>query len=117
MKTKASSRCLRIRLRERFEELAYQCFYMQDLIEIDRTTFDAFSADFAVRQGYDVSRVPEFLNEIDRANVLKIDECVQFSVESFLDYFVAAKIQHSHMEPTELQIYWCAHILVPCGPT
>jgi len=82
-------------------ELAHGVFYANDRLSVPRSDFVEFAGGFARRQGIkDTSR---FLGELERANILRISEEVEFVHRSFLDYFVAWQLRRLTFEPEEIR--------------
>jgi hypothetical protein len=70
-------------------ELAFSEFFEKDRLTIPKSEFQGFATEFASRYQWDQETFGSFIEELDRAGVLSIDEEVEFYHRSFLDYFAA----------------------------
>lgn len=84
-------------------ELAFVEFFNNDLFLIARDDFDRFCLSFSNRYKWDVAQFQRFVEEIDRAGILRVGEEVEFQHRSFLDYFVAFHINRTKDRIESLQ--------------
>lgn len=73
-------------------ELAFICFLEEERLEIPKSVFDSFMAQYATRHRMDENRLQVLIHEIERAGLLDIQETVSFCHRSFLDYFAAYSV-------------------------
>lgn len=71
---------------------------MNDLIEIPRETFEIFVKSYAENYGWDESALRNFISEIERTGMIRINHLVHFWHRSFLDYFISFRIHEKIME-------------------
>ncbi len=76
-------------------KLAFEKFYLQDTVKLPRDNFCAFIDEYIRSHMGEINDKENFIAEMDRSGVLKIDEhFVSFGHKSFLDYFVADYINN-----------------------
>ena len=73
-------------------ELAYSQFLEHNLLEIPKTTFEAYIAQYGETHMMDKAQLQVLINEVERSGLLDIHENVSFCHRSFLDYFAAYSI-------------------------
>lgn len=86
-------------VKERFlGELAWKEFYLNDLLEIPEAKFRNFVESYAKDYGFDEPTLRNFISEIERSGLIRIDDIVRFWHRSFLDYFIASRISEKRTE-------------------
>ena len=70
-------------------ELAWEEFKRKDRLEIPRSDFDSFVADYIETFGWNVESFGTLISEIERSGILRFENSVYFAHRSFLEFFVA----------------------------
>ncbi len=70
-------------------ELAFEEFYKKDRLVLPKSDFDLFLRTFGDRYKWDVEGTREFIVEMDRAGIVRVDDEIEFQHRSFLDFFAA----------------------------
>lgn len=84
-------------VKKRFlSELAWEEFHLKNRLQIPKADFEKFVEHYLQRRGYDKLEFDQFLEEIDRAGILRIGRKVFFRHRSFLDYFAALRLINYH---------------------
>lgn len=79
-------------------ELAWNEFYLKGLLEIPRESFELFIKTYSKKYRWDEDTFKNFIAEIERSGMLRIDDQVRFWHRSFLDFFIALRISEKRTE-------------------
>ena len=86
-------------IKKRFlAELAWDEFYLKERLEIPRETLDMFIKNYGGKYSWDQPTFKQFITEIERSGLLRVDDNVSFWHRSFLDFFVAYRISERRTE-------------------
>ena len=72
-------------------DLAWTEFKQKSRLEIKRSEFDDFVADYVVTFGWDVESFATLVGEIERSGLLRLGKTVFFAHRSFLEFFIALR--------------------------
>jgi len=90
-------------IKKRFlAELAWDEYYLKDRVEIPRETFDLFIKNYGEKYSWGQPTFKQFIAEIQRSGLLRVDDNVNFWHRSFLEFFVAYRISERRTEYTTL---------------
>lgn len=84
-------------------ELAYNCFFAKDTLEITKDEFDAFLEKFTKERSYSLKKIKEFIMQIDRVGILNIRDTVKFCHRSFLDFFTSLYLFNNQLEIADIE--------------
>lgn len=87
--------------RDFLECLSYEIYYKNDKVVISREDFDSY-LDKYIRNFPAISNKDDFIHDLERTSILKIDENkVDFLHKSFLDYFTASYFKNRQTDLLE----------------
>lgn len=80
-------------------KLAYEKFFLGNSVKLSRSEFCSFTDEYIRNHKGEIGDKENFINELDRSGILKIDEYfVSFGHKSFLDYFIANYLSNDSVE-------------------
>jgi len=80
-----------------FSNLSYEVFFKKNKVKISFLEFQSFVYDFCIKHSF-IEDKEEFIDNIKRISILKIEEDVYFSHKSFLDFFIATYFKENKDE-------------------
>ena len=80
-------------IRKRFlAALSFDEFYRKNRLEVPHDEFLEYAKAHFETYGYRVDQIGSFVAELERAEILKVGDSVQFKHRSFLEYFCALQV-------------------------